>query len=304
MRDMKIAVLMSTYNGEKYIIEQIESILAQKCEMDFDLWVRDDGSTDSTVDILNKYQAEGKLKWYSGENLKPAKSFMDLIMKCRGYDFYAFADQDDYWYSNKLQRGINAIKEMRSEALYFSNARLVDDKLSYLGRFVYRHKIHCDFYSLVISGGVLGCTVMFNRNIADRMYEAGVPDKITMHDCYAALVCSIFDGEIIYDNEPTLDYRQHSNNVVGSQSGKVGALKDRIRKIFKPAYVSIAEQASSVLKIFENELSDEKKQWLMKVSEYRNSFANALKLAFSRKPKYNSKNMAVTLRFSILMRKH
>lgn len=301
---MKIAVLMSTYNGEKFIVEQIESILSQKCEVDFDLWVRDDGSTDGTIEILNRYKEADKLDWYTGDNLKPAKSFLDLLMHCRDYDFYAFADQDDYWYSDKLQRGINSIKDIDNEALYFSNARLVDENRTSLGRLVYRHQINCDFYSLVTAGGVLGCTIMFNRQLANRICDAGLPDKITMHDCYASIVCTIFDGSIVYDEEPTMDYRQHSSNVVGSQSNKIGALKNRFKMIFTPAAVSIAEQAASILNIYTDKLSEEKSQWLRKVADYKKGFGRALRLAFSRKPKYNSKNMAVTLRLSIIMRKH
>ena len=301
---MKIAVLMSTYNGEKFIVEQLESIFSQKCEMDFDLWVRDDGSTDKTREILDKYQREGKLKWYTGNNLKPAKSFMDLFMHCRDYDFYSFADQDDYWYPDKLQKGINSLKGIEKEALYFSNALLVDEKRNSLGRMVYRHKINCDFFSLATAGGVLGCTIMLNRKLAERMFEAGVPDKITMHDCYSSIVCSIFDGTILYDEQATMDYRQHSSNVVGSQASKLGAIKNRFKMICTPAKVSIAEQSASILKIYDDKLSDEKRRWLDKISNYRKSFGKAIGLAFSRKPKYNSINMAVTLRLAIFLKKH
>ena len=104
---MRVAVLMSTYNGEKYIREQIDSILEQSGNFDLDLWVRDDGSKDSTQQILQEYAQQRKLHWYTGENLGAAHSFIDLVRKCKGYDYYAFADQDDYWMTNKIQMGVN-----------------------------------------------------------------------------------------------------------------------------------------------------------------------------------------------------
>lgn len=94
---MKAAVLMSTYNGARFIREQLDSILDQTGEFELDLWVRDDGSTDGTKDILNDYESRGLLRWYTGENLGPAQSFLDLVRRTLGYDWYAFADQDDFW---------------------------------------------------------------------------------------------------------------------------------------------------------------------------------------------------------------
>ena len=99
---MRVAVLMSTYNGEKYLNEQIDSILSQSGNFELSLLVRDDGSTDETINILNKYQNLGKLKWYSGKNLGPGKSFIDLLYKTHGYDYYAFSDQDDVWMTGKI----------------------------------------------------------------------------------------------------------------------------------------------------------------------------------------------------------
>lgn len=81
---MKAAVLMSTYNGARFIREQLDSILDQTGEFELDLWVRDDGSTDGTKDILNDYESRGLLRWYTGENLGPAQSFLDLVRQHSG----------------------------------------------------------------------------------------------------------------------------------------------------------------------------------------------------------------------------
>ena len=100
---MKVCVLISTYNGEKFLDEQIASILAQK-GVEVDILVRDDGSSDMTCSLLERWQKEGKLKWYKGENLGFARSFMNLLKTASVYDYYAFCDQDDVWLPEKLKK--------------------------------------------------------------------------------------------------------------------------------------------------------------------------------------------------------
>ena len=137
---VNVAVLMSTYNGKKFIREQIESILNQKGDYLIDLWVRDDGSTDGTQEILEEYASQKKLKMYKGYNLGPALSFLDLLKQCWDYDYYAFSDQDDYWNSDKIKIGVNSLKEMSGLQLYFANAELVDSNLRPIGRHVDKEK--------------------------------------------------------------------------------------------------------------------------------------------------------------------
>ncbi len=302
---MRIAVLMSTYNGEKYIKEQIDSILAQKCDFPLDLWVRDDGSTDSTLQILQEYQNRGALQWYAGENLKPAHSFWDLLRHCPGYDFYAFADQDDVWHDNKVMTAVRTLMDIshnEKPALYFANARLVDGELSYLGRNVYKRTPHTDFYSLVCNGGILGCTICINAPLAQLVQNAPVPEHMIMHDAFVSVVCTMHDGIVHFDPEAYIDYRQHGNNVVGSKWNKMDALKDRIKTIRTPRKVSIADQSRSLLACFPDLQDNDKNAFLQQVAHYRDSQWKALRLSLSRKPKYNGKNMAVTAKLAILFR--
>ena len=102
----KVCVLMSTYNGEKYLKEQIDSILKQK-GVKVNLLVRDDGSTDNTLSLLEEYKKKGLLDYCCGSNMKPARSFMELLSIAPDSDYYAFSDQDDYWEHDKL---FNAVK--------------------------------------------------------------------------------------------------------------------------------------------------------------------------------------------------
>ncbi len=297
----RIAVLMSTYNGEKYIQEQIDSILNQKGEFELDLWVRDDGSKDGTWTILQNYVNEGKLRCHIGENLRPAHSFMDLIMHCSSYDFYAFADQDDYWMPDKLERGIKAIGDQKKLVLYFSNVRLVDAELKDLGRNAYKKIPPTDFYTLSCAGGLLGCTMVFNEALAEVIRNRPVPQKIVMHDFYIALVCLALNGDIIYEAEPSMKYRQHRANVVGVSHSFLGKVKSRMRDITRKAPVSIAEQAEAVLNAYGNEMDNKKTEWLQTVAEYKNGIVCKIQLAISNRVKYINSNMGFKNRLAILL---
>ena len=299
---MKAAILLSSYNGEKYIKTQIDSILAQQCPIPFDLWVRDDGSTDTTQKILQEYADQGKLQWYTGNNLRSAKSFLDLLSHCPDYDYYAFADQDDFWQPEKLACGIQALESLTTPGLYFANARLVGPELQDLGRDVYKCNPYTDYHTLVCAGGILGCTIIFNKALASLVQNAPIPDAVMMHDFYLAVVCDLFDGKIIFDPQAHILYRQHGNNVVGVSTNKLQALKNRFKSITQRVPVSIAKQSESILACFPQIPSQEKKRWLEKVASYSNNIFNALSLALSRKTRYCNKNKAITLRLSILMR--
>ena len=299
---MKLAVLMSTYNGERFLQAQIESILNQHCDCQVDLWVRDDGSTDSTCSILQTYAERGVLRWYKGENLKPAKSFLDLIHHCPGYDYYAFADQDDVWYPDKLQNGINRICDLQIPAVSFANAHLVDGDLNSLGRNVHRNPPHVDFYSVTCSGGIMGCTMVFNNQLARLIQGAPMPRNLIMHDYYIAIVCTLHDGVILYDYEPCLDYRQHGGNVEGSSSKKWDALKKRRTLLLTKKEQTLDLMAASICECYSEVPSPEKLAWLQQVSVYRKSLFRAVKLALDKKPTYNSRNMELTLRLCILIR--
>lgn len=297
---MRLAVLLSSYNGEKFIARQLDSILAQTGDFSLDIIVRDDGSTDATCDILQVYADAGKLRWYTGQNLKPAKSFLDLLYNAPGYDFYAFCDQDDYWYPEKLQSALSAISQEKKPAIAFCNARLTDGDLNPLGRNVYKRRPRTDFYSLLVGSNIIGCTMVFNSQMARLVQEKPLPGEIFMHDSYLLQLCALEGGSILYDEDPHMDYCQHGGNVVGAKWTKWDALRDRIHRVTKPNKVSIATQAKSLMDLYPGE--GEKGAFLAQVATYRRSFSSALKLAASKKPKFNGRNMEITYRLAILLR--
>jgi rhamnosyltransferase len=277
-------------------------VLAQAVEGQVDICVRDDGSTDGTRDILEQYAQAGKLRWYTGENLKPAKSFLDLVKRCPGYDFYAFSDQDDRWYPDKLEQGIARIRQDQGPAMSFANARLVDSQLNDLGRNVYNRIPHSDFYSVTCGGGILGCTVIFNRAVAELIAAYGNPEKLIMHDSYAAILCTLFDGRIVFDAAPHMDYRQHGSNAVGTNWTKWDALKDRFYRITKGDDITVAHMAQSILAQDPQVPNKDKLAFLQKVADYPKSFGSAVSLALDTRPRYNGLSMQITMRLAMLFR--
>ncbi len=296
----KVAVLMSTYNGEKYLREQIDSILSQKGDFDLQLVVRDDGSNDGTQDILREYENLGKIKWYQGENSGPAKSFMELLLKSEGYDYYAFADQDDYWLEDKIESGISKINN-DNPMLYFSNGMVVDENLEYLGNNVYKKAPSTDFNTVLCAGGLLGCTMIFNEKLAAILRSRDLPSAMVMHDFYVALVCSGIGGSIIYDNEPHIKYRQHGGNVVGVSHGILGKIKDRFKSIKQKPRISVESQANDILNRYSDIIQGDKKNFLAKVAGYKKSFWSRFCLACSLKTRYVNMNKSITLRLAILL---
>ena len=299
---MRIAVLMSSYNGEKYIEEQIKSILSQTGNFELDLWVRDDGSVDNTIKILEYYQEKGKLRWYSDKNCGPAKSFFDLIYKAKEYDYYAFSDQDDYWYPNKITNAVEKLKKYDSgkKLLYFCNAEYVDSNLKPLGGKNYKGSVPTDFYSTLLNPGYLGCTMVFNNKLAEVIQNHSMPDVIFMHDEYLARVCVAVGGKVVFDDRAFIKYRQHGDNVIGSTIGKMDALMRRINMICKANRIGIKEELSGIKNIYGDEIGDMEKEWINTIICYKDSIKNKIKLALSSKPKFISTNMRWTIRFKIL----
>lgn len=297
----KVLILMSTYNGEEFLKEQIESIIKQKGNFELDILVRDDGSTDLTKELLDDYYKDGVLKWYSGENFRPAKSFMDLVFNCSTeYDYYAFSDQDDVWSYNKIQTAIDKLDSDKI-AIYYSNPELVNKELKPIGRKVYRTVPHHDIYTTVCGASIIGCTMVFTKRLLDVLKKGNPPKVITMHDSYVARVCVLVGGTIIYDDNSYMKYRQHDKNVLGIKSKPNEKIKKILYDIFTKSQVTIDEQAKEILRIYGNYISNDKKEWLKKVINYRKNLFTRISLACCHKTKYITVSISLKNRLSILL---
>lgn len=242
MKEVKknVLVLMSTYNGEKYLQQQIDSILEQS-DIAVRLLVRDDESTDGTLAILDEYKRKGLLDYYQGGNLGPARSFMHLLQSAPVSEYYAFADQDDVWLPEKLSVAVDSLKEHDDvPALYFCQTQLVDENLNKIDSV----KINPlkTFEESLIYHFVGGCTMVLNGK-ARNVVNSYNPAYIFMHDTWIYSVILAVGGLVHFDKTPHILYRQHGNNAVG-QGDKYKEIKLSMKRFFYGEHVRtrIAEE--------------------------------------------------------------
>lgn len=294
-----VCVLMSTYNGEKYLKEQIDSILNQK-NVNVRLIVRDDGSKDATIDILKEYENEKKLRWYNGKNLGPAKSFMDLVFNADECDYYAFADQDDFWMEDKLEKTLEKIGNNFTPMVAYCNAEIVNSKLESLNKLAYSNKQY-NFYTLMCANYILGCTMVFNNALRKIIVDAGKPKNIVMHDAYLIRVCLAIGGQVIFNNKIEMKYRQHENNVMGIKINFPSKLKSFNKEIFKKSDITIDEQADDLIEKYDQLILNKNKKWMQQVSMYRKCLWNRIRLACSMKISFKSIKESLKFRMAILL---
>lgn len=283
-----ITVLMSTYNGEKYLREQLDSILSQKGVI-INLLVRDDGSTDNTQKILEEYKKKGLLNWYAGENLGVAKSFFDLIDNAPDSHFYAFSDQDDVWKKEKLKLAISKLNsDTDLPILYAANYTLVDEKLNDL-QVNSEHVTTTTFPNSIICSCCTGSTMVFNKKLKDKIKMHRKPKVVYMHDDWIHKVCLAIGGKVIYDTTPVMLYRQHGSNV----DGGIHSFKEKFNKVIrdKKKHRNImSRQLSELLNIFRDDIPDNNRKLIIRVLTMRKgNFISRMKLAVDKKLEIKTK---------------
>jgi len=209
----KAVILLSTFNGEKYINELIDSLLKQDY-FNYQILIRDDGSIDNTCNILKKYENENKkmLKVFYGENIGVNESFFKLIEIAKGMsDYYFLCDQDDVWLDNKIKNAIELMEKYNEPVTYCSKQTKVDELLNVIGETT--EPIHeLTFENAIIENVITGCTLAIN----DKMIQFILPSKeAVFHDWWIYLVSTTF-GKVIFDEHSYILYRQHDSNVVGA----------------------------------------------------------------------------------------
>lgn len=218
---MKVNILMATYNGEKFLAQQIESIQKQTFKV-WNLLIRDDGSSDKTCDIIRNFTAKDSRIRFINENehhnLGVIKSFFTLV-NYEVADFYFFSDQDDVWLPEKLSVSLEAAKHKASDVplLVYTDLKVVNQELNILQDSMIRAQSHHANTTLLpelTENTVTGGTMMINHALAEKWFT---PNDILMHDWFLALLAASL-GEIIYLDLPTQLYRQHDNNVLGART--------------------------------------------------------------------------------------
>lgn len=259
--DKRIAVVLSTYNGADHLCEQIDSILDQVlpdgCSLK--LYVRDDGSTDGTIDILARYAAQDKLHYESGSNIGVVRSFLSLVRDVpSSVQYLCFADQDDVWHVDKVARAVDVIESSRltGPVLYASEYVFCDANLNKTSH-SRLNKSGVNFSKMLYENVVSGNTVVINRPLIDLVRHTSVGD-VYCHDWWIALLAAA-TGEILYDTGYySLDYRRTGSNASATGAGGINVLRNRIRRFLKGGELShVSRQLMALRRDYEDYIRDD-----------------------------------------------
>ncbi len=270
---MKLIVLMSTYNGERFIREQLDSLLNQTLRPDR-IIIRDDGSRDDTLMILEEYaSAYPFIRYYNGKNLGPAKSFWELIRNSENADYYALCDQDDVWFENKLESAVRMLeKEDQSlPLLYCSRYTLTDAKLDPIDSNVSDLYNYTDFAHSLLYHTAPGCTFVFNDADRKKILEYDLDREYhIIHDAIIHKVCAMF-GKVILDRDPRMFYRQHGDNEIGMDANKIRVFAGRVNRFINGKIRRYrSKTAKSLLNVYGDEIDKDKRELLDIVANYMN----------------------------------
>lgn len=255
-----IDILLATYNGEKYIEEQINSIINQTMNNWF-LYIKDDCSTDNTLKIVLDYEKKysDKIKVIKSDiRLGSAKDNFFSMLKLSSQKYTMLCDQDDVWKIDKIEKTYNCIKATEEEygqipILVHTDLEVVDEKLNKIADSFFEMQnlnYKCDkLNNLLVQNIVTGCSVMFNNQLRNCMSK--IPKHAIIHDWWIAIVASAV-GKIVFLNDKTLLYRQHSKNSVGAKN--VRSFRYIFRKLNNLKEVSILlkdtyAQSEEILKV-------------------------------------------------------
>lgn len=269
----RIAILMSTYNGEQFLEKQLNSIANQKCEAEICLYIRDDGSSDLTEQIISSWKERISLHYAQGKNIGPAKSFWNLLMdKSIDADYYAFCDQDDIWDENKLQIAIEHLTG--NTHLYACNCRSIDSEDKIIDKVRKEKAPNIKLENLFVSGFTQGCAMVFTKSFRKYIEELNIK-YVTMHDVILCMYALSY-GEVYWDQEPHFSYRFHENNVVANKrhSGIVAKAQTmkRWKKTSNVSLTKVAEELESTV----TTLSEDEKAFITNMVNAKRSLRSKI----------------------------
>lgn len=222
-------ILMSTYNGERYLPEQLDSIINQT-EQDWHLYVRDDGSSDNTLQVLADYAAKDAritITDNGGQNLGVIRSFESLLQQWGNDEYIMFCDQDDVWLPNKAALTLEHMKAQEAQAgkdipiVVHTDLLVVDEDMQEMAPSFWRYSnivpeiLNHNVHYLGICNSITGCAMMMNQ--AARKVVLPFAKQAFMHDQWIGISVLQHHGILHAVYEPTMKYRQHHSNVVGAE---------------------------------------------------------------------------------------
>jgi len=261
----KVALLLSTYNGELFLEDLLNSLLKQTYR-NFVLFIRDDGSSDSTKGIIAKFsQAYNNIIILEANgNVGSKRSFsylLDYAVRFSDCNYFMFVDQDDVWLPKKIEITQNKMVELENSypqlpILIHSNLKVVSQDLTVISKsFWFYQNLDPEkdgVNRLLMQNVITGCTVLINRSLASICLP--IPKAAIMHDWWIGLVASAF-GKIGYIKQPTILYRQHGNNNLGAK--KFNIINTYRKLLEKDPLNKNFIQSEEFLKIFYNQLNKE-----------------------------------------------
>jgi len=294
--------MMSTYNGERFLRTQLDSILNQT-GVDIHLLVRDDGSTDGSLEILREYSREdGRITVLEEENCGAIRSFYRLMdyaaRQYSDFSYFAFSDQDDYWYPDKLSRAISMNSNHAVNYFYHSCYEVVDAKLDEQFKSTVANT-KGTLGEALISNQSIGCSEVFTYEVlaqSARIIDYKLKDKkyYPYHDLWVYLVALATKADVVFDSYCGLKYRQHGHNVIGTGRSKVQTCRAQFKNLMAARNLK-SGFAGILLDLLSVDVDVRKK--LLKVSSYRDSLRGRMSLAFDKcfRTEVREKNIAFIL---------
>lgn len=263
MHDIKIPrrilVLLSAYNGEKYLGQQIESIMNQSGLEEVDVLIRDDGSKDNTKRVIYEYiqKYPNRINVIYGENLGYNRSFFELVNVADGYDYYAFCDQDDVWLPDKLRIACEWLEKENPNLplLYASTSFLVEDDLKPYGITRTRHRVF-SIYNTIIQNICPGHTQVFNGELLKIIKNKVDAEKIYVYDSWITNMAILY-GKVYFDEQPHTYYRQHRGNQLGAGANMFSQLLTSAKRIKKGDGLKYRQQIIYFLECNSEELKQQ-----------------------------------------------
>lgn len=262
---------MSTYNGHKYLNQQFESLAGQTLAGDMTVYVRDDGSTDDTLQIIEKWQKRIKIILYKECNVGPARSFWQLFMNPEiNADYYAFCDQDDIWDNDKLAIAVQHLNDKTH--FYACNCRIIDENGTVVEPVHLINPPRITIPRLFVSGCTQGCSMVFTDALRQYVKEQN-PLYVPMHDIVLMLY-SLYYGDIYWDYAPHFSYRIHSGNVVAKNNkSRLQQLQTTLWNWKNSSVNSMSFVAQEMLERVP-EIDNQDGRYLKNVARYRHSLSS------------------------------
>lgn len=275
-----VTVVMSSYNGAKYIKRQIESIYRQK-GVGINCFIRDDGSSDDTLTVLSELQKKYEnLSFVCGENVGWERSFFLALKLAPLADYYAFADQDDVWFDTKIINGINQIEKYAEDevAMFHCNKISVTEDFSPLPYQIKRLNSPLNRKNAVIQEYAQGCSIIFN-NMAKKLITKKEPKEKIAHDFWAGLICFLF-GHVVYDENPYFYHISYGHNASG-EGHLIKSWKKRFSMFFKSEKVYYLPSLDLLSDAYIDLLTSNDIKFLQCTVDYKKNVISKIKLLCS-----------------------